>query len=121
LSQTFLIPIWARRGGFYRGEMPDRGSNGGRGPERDDPVEELRGALERAEKAVERERRRSRKWEREAVFRASTVAGQLAGQILAAQRLANAVERHLGCPATADPESAAIREALIFYQEARNE
>ena len=102
--------------------MPDQGSHAGRDADHEDKVEELRRALERAEQEVRRAQRRARKWEREAVFRASTVAAQLAGQVLAAQRLANAVERHLGCQdSPSGPESAAVREALSFYRETRVE
>jgi hypothetical protein len=101
--------------------MSDRGSAEDQGPEAE-AIAELRRALERAEKSAKRELHRSRKWEREAVFRASTVAAQLATQILAAHRLANAVERHLGRQGVVtDPGSAAIREALTFYKDARAE
>jgi hypothetical protein len=102
--------------------MSDRKSKAERNPDREDGIKELRRALERSEKAVTRERRRSRKWEREAVFRASTVAAQLAGQILAAQRLASVVERHLGGRDSGfDPRSAEMREALSIYRNARAE
>jgi hypothetical protein len=89
-----------------------------RGRDGADGVAELRQALEAAKQAVERERRRSGRWEREAIFRASTVAGKLSQDILAARKLANAVERDLDLRQTiSDPGTAAIRQALRLYRD----
>jgi hypothetical protein len=76
----------------------------------------LRAALEREQGVAQAERRRALRWEREAVFRASTVAGTLAMRVMAAQRLAEAVER---LTTTDDDTFAAaeVRDALRFFRE----
>ena len=88
-----------------------------------DPGAKREIAALRAELAIERaahdeERRRAQRWEREAVLRASTVAGTLAAQVLAAHRLAAVLERNLQV-VTAGRNTAAeeLREALQFFRE----
>lgn len=78
----------------------------------------LREALERQREAVQTERRRAEKWEREAVMRASTVAGTLTTRVLAAQRLAAVVERNLAKLSGGGSSAAQeVRDALEFFQE----
>ena len=87
----------------------------------DDPAEEiaaLRAAIELQRTELQAERRRAHRWEREAVLRASTVAGSLTARVLAAQRLATVVERNLtrltGGGSSAPQE---LRDALEFFHE----
>lgn len=81
-------------------------------------VAELRAALHRQQEELQTERQRARSWEREAVLRASTVAGSLTTRVLAAHRLATAVERNLakfsGGGSSAAQE---VRDALEFFRE----
>jgi hypothetical protein len=98
--------------------MPASESEGQNETEGPDDLAKLRVALQAAERTIDTERRNSGRWEREAVLRASTVASQLAQDILAARRLANAVERHLDLRDTvSDPGATAIRQALHMYRE----
>lgn len=85
----------------------------------DDPaVAELRAALQRQQEELRAERLRARRWEREAVLRASTVAGSLTARVLAAQRLATAVERNLAkLGAGGDSTAQEMRDALEFFRE----
>lgn len=86
----------------------------------DDPSElaELRAALRRKQEELEAERRRSQKWEREAVLRTSTVAGSLTTRVLAAQRLAIVVERNLSkLSDSGSPAAEEVRNALEFFRE----
>jgi hypothetical protein len=62
----------------------------------------------------ETERRRAGHWEREAVFRASSLAGGLTSQVLAAHRLADAVERGMQDGGVFGSE---VSEALCFFRE----
>jgi hypothetical protein len=81
-------------------------------------VAELRAALQRQQEELQAERQRARRWEREAVLRASTVAGSLTTRVLAAQRLATAVERHLAKLSGGGSSAAQeVREALEFFRE----
>jgi hypothetical protein len=63
-------------------------------------------------------RRQAQLWEREAVLRASTVAGTLAMRVLAGRRLAAALERSLraGCGDVVAP-AREVHDALLFYRE----
>lgn len=81
-------------------------------------VTALRAALQRQREALQVERRRAQRWEREAALRASTVAGTLTTRILAAQRLASVVERNLKI-FSVEAASAAeeVRDALEFFRE----
>jgi hypothetical protein len=87
----------------------------------DDPAHEiaaLQAALAHERDALRLERQRAQRWEREAVLRASSVAGALTARVLAAQRLAAAVERNLktvpGAGAAAAEE---VRQALQLFRE----
>jgi hypothetical protein len=81
-------------------------------------IAELLAALERHRVELQEERRRARKWEREAVLRASTVAGSLAARVLAAQRLASVVERNMAkLSAGGSTAAQEVREALEFFRE----
>ena len=77
----------------------------------------LRAELAREREALRAERRRAQRWEREAVLRASTVAGTLTTRVLAAQRLAAAVERNLKVVASGRAAVEELREALRFFRE----
>lgn len=78
----------------------------------------LRSELMAEREKLETERARSRHFEREAVLRASTVAGSLLSEVLAAQRLATAVERHLQLTSGETSNAVAdLRDALRFFRE----
>lgn len=86
-------------------------------PARAHVIAGLESALARERTAVQEEQRRAQRWEREAVLRASTVAGALAAQVLAARRLAAAVERNLTAVAEDPVGGDEVREALRFFRE----
>lgn len=109
-----------RRGGHYRRIVTREEENrrrvlpGG--------IDALRTELMAEREKLEVERARSRHLETEAVLRASTVAGSLLSEVLAAQRLATAVERHLRALRVLGKEACEeISDALEFFQEVRRE
>ncbi|HEX6458546.1 MAG TPA: hypothetical protein VF032_06485 [Thermoleophilaceae bacterium] len=74
--------------------------------------------LVREREALRAERRRAQRWEREAVLRAAAVAGTLSVRVLAAQRLAAAVERNLETIAGGGAAAAEeMGDALRFFRE----
>lgn len=80
-------------------------------------VAALQALLAHERQALRCAQRTARRWEREAVLRAATVAGGLATRLLAAQRLAAAVERSLADSATRTPVDADVRDALRLFRD----
>jgi hypothetical protein len=90
------------------------------GPHAAHQIAALGAALQREREAPQAERRRVQRWECEAVLRASTVAGALTARVLAAQRLAAAIERNLKAVTVTDSTAADVqdvRDALRFFRE----